>query len=111
MRVQLVQEPASVLPVKHTGKSPWLLLERLHVFDLDAEDVAWLRAGDFKRPGEIVNTAKVDVLHIVSRVIIANLATSPIKTFNFDGFSVTDRCAARNYQPISMRYSVYGMPA
>jgi hypothetical protein len=110
MRVELVQKPASVLLVKHTGKSPWLLLERLDVFDLDAEDVSWLRAGDFKRPREIVNTAKVDVLHIVSRVVIANLTTSPIKTFNFDGFSVADRCAARNYQPISMRYSMYGVP-
>ena len=76
-RIDLVEEAATVGAVKDASESPRLVLERLHVHDLDEEQIAGLGAFDLKRTGEIVDPGQVNVSHVVGRVIISNLAASP----------------------------------
>lgn len=76
-RIDLVQEPSSVLLGKHAGEAPRLVLERLDVHDLDEEHVARLRALHVKGPAEVVYLGEVHILDIVGRVVVPNLAAGP----------------------------------
>jgi hypothetical protein len=51
--------------MKHTSKSPGLVLEGLHVLDLHDQDVARFRGFDVERSGEIVDLREIYVLHVV----------------------------------------------
>lgn len=94
--VLLVQEPATVPPIEHGGEAPWTFLKRLHILDLNDEDVTWLRALDLERAGEVVYTGQVAVLDIVGAVVILDLATGPVYALDLDGLAWDDLAGEGN---------------
>lgn len=53
--IQFVEEAAAVVLVEDAGEAPGRVLQRLHVLDLDEQDVARLGGFDFEGPGEVVD--------------------------------------------------------
>lgn len=51
--------------MKHTGKSPGLVLEGLHVLNLHEQDVTRFCGFDVEWSGEIVDLGEIYVLHVV----------------------------------------------
>ena len=72
------------------GRTPWLLRERLHVLDLDADDIAGLGAGDLEGTGEVVDAGEVAVEDVVGGVVVLDLAAGPVNAFNLDGLAGFD---------------------
>jgi hypothetical protein len=92
-RIVLIQEPASIIFVKHARKSPRVVLERLYILNLDEQYVAWLGGLDFERSRQVVDLSEINVLHVVGAVIVADLATRPIQTFDLHNLAVLDGTA------------------
>ena len=88
--IYLIQESTAIAFVEDASEAPWLFLERLHILDLNHEDVPRLGALNLKRASEVVNLGQVDVLHVIRAVIVANLATSPIHAFDLDNLTGFD---------------------
>lgn len=88
--VEFVEEATAVLFVEDAGEAPWLVLHGLDVHDLDDEDVARLGGFDLEGPGQVVDLGQVDVLHVVCAVVVADLSTGPVKTFDLDRLAVFD---------------------
>ena len=86
--VYLVQEPASVLLCKHTCEAPWLFFHRLHILDLDHQYITRLCGFNVKGSCQIVDLGQVDVSHVVGRVIVSNLPTSPVDAFDLNDLVV-----------------------
>jgi hypothetical protein len=116
-RVYLIQEATSIGSIKHTREPPRSILEGLDVHDLDEKQVAGHGALDLEGPAEVVNLCQVDVAHVVSRVIVSDLASSPlqrsdlavlafrsrrqnlpVETFNLYGLAVFDGASEGNWQ-------------
>jgi hypothetical protein len=95
-RVQLVQETAAVLLRKDAGEAPWLVLQRLHVLDLNDKNVAGLCALNLEGPGEVVDLGQIHIADIVCGVIVSNLAACPVDTFDFYYFSFFDGAGEGN---------------
>lgn len=95
--IYLIQETASILAIKNTGKSPGLVLEGLHVLNLHEQDIAWFRGFDVERSGEIVDLGEIYVLHIVGRVVVLDLSARPVETFDLDDFIVGDFTMGRDW--------------
>jgi hypothetical protein len=89
----LIQEPTSIVFVKHARKSPWVVLERLYILNLDEQNVAWLGGLDFERARQVVDLSEINILHVVGAIIVADLATSPIQTFDLHNLAVLDGTA------------------
>lgn len=79
--------------MEDAGESPRVVLERLDIVDFDAEHVARLSTLDFEWSREVMDLAQVYGQDVVCGVIVLDLTTSPIDTFNLDGFAVLN-CAA-----------------
>ena len=90
LRVELVEEAAAVGGSEDAGEAPRLVLQWLHVLDLDEEDVAGLGGLDLKGPGQVVDAGEVDVFDVVGAVVVADLAAGPVDAFDFDDFVVFD---------------------
>lgn len=88
--VDLVKEASAVVLVEDAGEAPWLMLEWLNILNLDKQDITRLRTFDLEWSREIVDSREVDILHIIGRVIVANLSTGPVYTFDLDYFSILD---------------------
>ena len=88
--IYLIQESASVVLIEHPREPPRLLLERLHVLDLDNEDIARLCSFDVKGTRQVVDFGEVDVLHVVRAIVVADLAPRPIDTFDLDDLAALD---------------------
>jgi hypothetical protein len=82
--IHVVQEATSIALVEDPCESPQLFLQRLNVEDLDQQHVAGLGTLNVKGPGEVVHPRQVDVEHVVSAVIVADLAAGPVDAFDFD---------------------------
>lgn len=65
-----------------TCEAPWLILERLHILNLNQQDIAGLGAGNIKGSGKIMNLGQVDIFDVVGRVVVLDLASGPVHTFN-----------------------------
>lgn len=76
--VNLIQEASAVVWVKYAREAPRLVLEWLHVHDLDQEEIAGLGALDFKGARQIVNPGQVDIADVVCAVVVPYLAPGPI---------------------------------
>jgi hypothetical protein len=63
--------------VEDARETPGLVLEGLHIHDLDEEQIARLGALNLEGPGEVVHLGQVDVAHVVGRVVVADLAARP----------------------------------
>ena len=90
VRVDLVKEASTVVLVKYPRKAPGLLLKWLYILDLYDQDIS--RFGPFylKRARQVVNFGKIDVLHIVRAVIVANLSSCPIDTLHLEDLPIFD---------------------
>lgn len=86
----LVQEATAVLLIKDRREAPWLLLERLHVLDLDDEHVARLGALNLKGPAEEVYAREINVLDVIGAVVVLDLATGPVDALDLDGLAGDD---------------------
>lgn len=96
VRVDLIQESASVLLVEDACEAPRLVLEGLNIHDLDEKDISWLGLFDFERTGEVVDSRKVNIQDIVGTVIVLDLSTGPVETLDLDRLSILDRAAERD---------------
>ena len=88
--IYLIQESASIILIEHSREPPWLFLERLHVLDLDNEDIARLCPFDVKGTGQIVDLGEVDILHVVRAIVVADLSPCPVDTFDLDDLAALD---------------------
>ena len=86
--IDLVKEASSIVFVEYTCKAPRLLLERLHVLNFHNKDISRLGAFHFKGARQVVDFCKIDVLHVVGAVIVANLPSCPIYAFHFEDLPV-----------------------
>ncbi len=93
--VNLIQETPTIALVKYASETPGLLLERLHILYLNDKNISRLRGLDFERTGQVVNLGQVDVSHIICAVVVSNLSTRPVYTFDLDNLVVLDRAAER----------------
>jgi hypothetical protein len=89
-RVQIIQETPAILRVEDAREPPGLILEGLHVLDLDEQNVAGRGALDVKGTRQVVDLGQVDVLDVVGRVVVADLPAGPVETFDLDDFVVGD---------------------
>ena len=55
LRVDLIQEPAAVILVKHACEAPRVILKWLYILDLHEEDVPRFGGLDFEGPREVVD--------------------------------------------------------
>jgi hypothetical protein len=85
-----IQEAASVLFREDSRETPWLFFQWLHILDLDHKDITRLRGFDFKGSSQVVDLSEVDVAHVVSGVVVANLPASPVDAFDLDSFTWFD---------------------
>ena len=97
MWVDLVKETTTVLLIKDTGETPWLILHRLDVLNLDKQNITRLSGLDFKWTSKVVDLGQVDVTHVICAVVVADLSSSPVHTLNLDHLSVLDRAMHRDY--------------
>ena len=89
-RVDLVEETSAVVLVEDTCEAPWLMLEWLDILDLYQKHITGLSTFNLEWSGEVVDSCEVNILHIICRVIVANLATSPVHTLDFNDLSILD---------------------
>ena len=89
-RIDLIQKSSAVVLGKDTSEAPWLMLEWLDILDLDQEHITGLSAFNLERSGKVVDSCEVNILHIICRVIVANLATGPVHTLDFNDLSILD---------------------
>ena len=97
MWIDLVKETTAVLLIKNAGETPWLILHRLDVLNLDKQNITRLSGFDLKWTSKVVDFGQVDVTHIICAVIVADLSSSPVYTLNLDHLSVLDRAVSRDY--------------
>ena len=88
--VVFVQEPTTVFFRKDPRESPWLLFQWLDILDLNDKHIARFSGFNLKRTSQVMNLGEIDIPHIVSGIVVANLSASPVYTFNLDGFSRLD---------------------
>ena len=88
IRIDLVEKSATIALIENAGKAPWMLLERLDVLNLDHQNIPRFRCFNLKRASQVVNLGEVNVFHIVSAIIVLDLATRPVNAFNFDDFAI-----------------------
>lgn len=96
--VLFVQEPTAVLLIEHGGEAPWTLLKRLHILDLDNEDVTGLCALDLERTGEVVHAGQVTVFDVVGTVVVLDLSASPVYALDLDGLAWDDLACEWNWR-------------
>jgi hypothetical protein len=73
-----------------------VVLQRLHILNINNEHVARLGSFDLEGSGEVVDLGQIDVANIVCRIIVLDLATRPVDTLNLNSLSVLDRPSERN---------------
>jgi hypothetical protein len=66
-----------IAPVKYPCETPWLVVKRLDVHDLDEKQITRRGTLDLKRPGEVVDLCEIHVFDVVGRVIVLDLAAGP----------------------------------
>lgn len=82
--------------MEDTCETPRLVLEGLDILDLNEKDVTGLRSLNLEWAGEVVDTGEVDVLDVVCGIVVLDLTTGPVETFDLDDFVVCDLAAGRD---------------
>jgi hypothetical protein len=90
LRIDLIQKPSSIVLGEDSREAPGLLIERLHILNLQHQNITRLRCLDIERSGQVVDLGEVDIAHVISAVVVADLPTCPIYAFDFDDFIVLD---------------------
>lgn len=76
-RVDLIQKPTAVVLRKHACETPRLVLEGLDVHDFHKEHISGFCVLDLEGAAQVVNLRQVDILDVVGRIIVTDLAASP----------------------------------
>lgn len=95
--IDLVQKSPAIMTMKNTRESPWLLLQGLNILDLNPQNITRLCRLDIKWPREIVDLGQVYVLDIIGGVVILDLASGPVHTFDFHDFIVGNSASTGDY--------------
>lgn len=77
--VNLIQEAAAISAVKNPCEAPRVVLEGLHIHDLNKKYISRRCTLDLKRATQVVNFSQINVANVVCRVIVADLTTSPAR--------------------------------
>lgn len=73
-----------------------MVLQRLHILNINNKHVARLGGLNLEGPGKIVNLGQVDIANVVCRIIVLDLAACPVDTLNLYRLSVLDRSSERD---------------
>lgn len=79
-----------------TGKAPGGVLQRLYVLNVNDQHITRLCSLDLERSGEVVDLGQIDVADIVCRIIVLDLTSSPVYTFDLDCLAILDRSCKGN---------------
>lgn len=85
---------APILFGEDSSEAPRLLLQWLHILDVDQQDITWLGIFDLKGSRQVVNPGEIHITHVIGGVIVSNLSSSPIDALNFDSLVVPDLAVA-----------------
>jgi hypothetical protein len=77
--INLIQEAAAISAVEDSCEAPRLVLEGLHIHDLNKKYISRSCTLDLKRATQVVNSSQINVTDVVCRVIITDLTTSPAR--------------------------------
>ena len=72
------------------------MLQWLYVLNVYHENVSWLGSLNVERSCEIVDSREIDISHIIGRVIVADLSSCPVYTFDLDCLAILDVADGRN---------------
>ena len=103
--IYLIQESASIVLIEHPREPPGLFLERLHVLDLDNEDISGFCAFDVKGTCQIVDLGEIDILHVVRAIVVADLSPRPIDTFDLDDLTALDLAGKGYWKAALVRHA------
>ena len=73
-----------------------MVLQRLHILNINNEHIARLGSLNLEGPGEVVDLGQIDVANVVCRIIVLDLAARPVDTLNLYSLSVLDRSSERD---------------
>jgi len=73
-----------------------VVLQRLHILNINNEHIARLGSLNLEGPGEVVDLGQIDVANVVCRIIVLDLAARPVDTLNLYSLSVLDRSSERD---------------
>lgn len=96
IRIQLIQEPTTILLCKDTGETPRLILQRLYVLNLYNQYISRFSIFDLKGSAEVVDLGQVNILDVVCVVGVFDLAAGPVNAFDLDYFAVCDLACKRD---------------
>lgn len=91
--VDLVKKATAVPPVKDAREAPGLVIEGLDIHNLNDEDISWLCSFNLEWTGEVVDLGQVDILHVVRRIVVFDLATSPVDAFDLNRLAIFNGAA------------------
>jgi hypothetical protein len=67
------------------------MIEWLDVLNLDEQNIASFGTFNFERFCKVVDSCEINVLHVISTIIVFNLASHPIEAFDLYSLSILDR--------------------
>jgi len=106
-RIYLVQETASIVFTEDSCKSPRGVFERLNILDFNEKDVAGFGSLNLKWSGQVMDLSQVDVLDIIGAVVVLDLPTCPVETFNLHRLPILDG-STEGYLSRCQQHPVYG---
>jgi hypothetical protein len=79
-----------------TSETPRRILKRLHVLNFNDKHITRLGSLNLKGSSEVVDLGQVYVADVVCRIIVLDLAASPVDTLDLYCLAVLDRSRERN---------------
>lgn len=73
-----------------------MFLKWLDVLNFDNKDVSGFSGLNLKWASQIMDSGKINILHVIGAVIIANLTSSPINALYLDNLIRFDRSSKRD---------------
>src|SRR5687768_10639463 len=77
-RKEIGQKSAAIGGCKDTGIAPLITLKRSNIKNVNHEDIARLRTGDFDRSNEMMARGKITITYVGGVIVILDLTTSPV---------------------------------
>ena len=95
-RKVLVQKTTTVLESEDSGEPPLGVLKPADIVDIDHKKVTWLGALHAERSTQIVHLRQIDIPDIVGRLVVMDLATSPVVALDAELVAGLERFDDRN---------------
>lgn len=84
------------MAMEDTREPPGMVLEWLHILNLNQQDISGLCGFNVEGTGHGVDSSEIHILDIIGRVVVVYLASGPVNTFNLDDFVVRNGADCRN---------------